>query len=142
MTLSRVMQAALYWNRKRQRFGPDLSSPFVPGGTGYTVTGADANHAVTFGAGSMRFAGTTLASLTVTKAGALVIGKTYELTIICSAYVSGSVKFGSLGNIIFGGPAGTTKIRGVATAVDFTILQNIANTDITFASISIQEVIA
>lgn len=117
-----------------------VSNPTFASGTGWNITGADATHTVTFGAGGARYRSDTTTpqlnlsgNLTASTAGA------FEVTVVVSAWVSGSVKISETanGNLIIGGVGTFTAIlRGAAAA----ITRNSANVDITIQSISIKPI--
>jgi hypothetical protein len=105
------------------------------------ISGTDATHIITFSAGTMRFqSGTTTPQLIVTWADVMEIGKTYEITTTPSAFVSGSIKTDQLGTLILANSASPRTVIGVAISTSLSITRNIANVDLTLASISIRQV--
>ena len=115
---------------------------FSSGSTGWTVTGGDATHIATFSGGTLRYqSDTTTPVLNVAQAGALVIGKTYLVTVVTSAYTSGSLKSDDFGSaVVLSNGLGTRTLRVTASATNFTFLRNTTNVDITIDSISIKEI--
>jgi hypothetical protein len=115
---------------------------FSDGSTGWTVTGSDATHIATFSGGTLRYqSDTTTPVLNVAQAGALVIGKTYLITVVTSAYTSGSIKSDNFGSaMVLSNGLGTRTLRVTASATNFTLLRNTVNVDITIDSISIKEI--
>lgn len=121
---------------------PEVAPPFLVGGAGWNVTGADATHIVTFGNGSLRYqSGTTTPVLNVTRAAALTAGRAYRLTIVAAAWVGGGLKtdgFGSAPTLISGPGDRTHYLAAVSTTLNLTRVA--ANTDITIDNLSVKEV--
>ena len=115
---------------------------FSDGATGWTVTGSNATHIATFSGGTLRYqSDTTTPILNVAQAGALVIGKTYLVTVVTSAYTSGSLKSDDFGSaVVLSNGLGTRTLRVTASTTNFTFLRNTANVDITIDSISVKEI--
>lgn len=128
--------------------GPQLlaNGDFAGGATGWVTTGADGTHIATFAAGTLRYQSDTLSpQLNVTQAGVLILNRVYEVTVVTSAWTSGSLKTDSLtaingGTTVFSTAAGTVTFRGIAASTDFAITRNTTNVDATIDSISIREV--
>lgn len=114
---------------------------FADGGTGWTVTGTDATHIVTFASGVMRYqSDTTTPTLAVAQTGVMTVGAWYEVTVVVSGWVSGSIKTDDLGaNTVLATGAGTFKVRKQATATGLSIVRNSTNVDITVDSVSVRE---
>lgn len=114
---------------------------FSEGSTGWIVNNTDATHIVTFDAGTMRYqSDTTVPVLEFRQLNVLTTGKLYEITTVCSAYESGTLKSSSLGEAVIVTGPGARTIRAVATSPHFAALRGTANVDITLDSISIREI--
>lgn len=124
--------------------GPELVSNgnFASGSTGWSVSGTDATHIITFSPGSLLYqSDTSTPSLTFQQGVGMSIGKWYELTIVVSGWISGDLKTSSLAaaNTVIPSGAGTKKIIGQALGTSLVLLRNSTNVDLTIASISIRE---
>jgi len=115
---------------------------FSGGSTGWSVTGSDATHIATFSNGTLRYqSDTTTPILNVSQAGSMVVGKTYLVTVVTSAYTSGSIKSDAFGaTVVLSNGLGTITFRGTASSTGFVITRNSTNVDITIDSISIKEI--
>jgi hypothetical protein len=130
---------------RRARLGPEL----MPSGyfdvsppAGRSVSSADATHIVTFSGGTMRYQSDTVTpQLTLTYANILTIGRTYEITVTPSAYVSGSINTSQLGVLVLANSINPRTVTGVATAVNFVITRASTNVDLTLARISLRQVL-
>lgn len=127
--------------------GPDVvvNGDFNSGSTGWTITGTDATHIVTFSGGTMRYqSDTTTPALTLLQTAILTTGRTYEVTLVVTAYGGGNMKSDNLGVPVQGGfgitGVGTFKAIGTATSSNMNFARTTANTDITFESISVREI--
>lgn len=126
--------------------GPNVLPAFdFSAGNGYWgVTGADGTHQVTFSGSSVRYlSDTTSPALYLrTPSEALVIGKTYQVTINVSARVGGTLKIDHAGgSAVFGGTVGQHVFNITANSTVLTIYRNSTNVDITMDAISIGEVV-
>lgn len=124
-------------------FGPELlvNGDFAGGATGWTVTGADGTHIATFDGVTLRYQSDTLSPQLIVDQAILTIGRVYEVTVVTSAWVSGSLKTDSItGSPVFGAAVGTVTFRGTATANGIAITRNTTNVDVTIESISVREV--
>lgn len=130
--------------------GPEMLSngDFSGGTAGWGVAGADATHVVDFAGGACRYKSDTTSPVLTVSQGSLsiVAGRWYELTIVVSSWVSGSVKTDSFNGaapsgLVLASSAGTFRVIGLATSTTsvFSFLRNGANTDLTIDSISIRE---
>lgn len=130
--------------------GPELlmNGDFAAGNASWGVAGADATHVVDFTGGACRYkSGTTSPVLTVSQGSlSIVAGRWYELAIVVSNWVSGSVKTDSFSGaapsgLVLASSAGTFRAIGLATASTsvFSFLRSSANVDLTIDSISIRE---
>ena len=124
--------------------GPErlTDGDFANGLASWIVTGEDATHTVTATGGTVRYqSDTTTPGLTLAQAGVAVVGKTYELTVVVSNYVSGALKSDTLGGAAVVTKAGTNKTIAVSSSTAFNILRSTANVDITIESISLREIL-
>ena len=114
---------------------------FSNGGTGWSVTGADATHIVTFANNQMRYqSDTTSPNLFAINGPSLVAGKTYEVTVNTVAVANtGGIKSDQFANVVFGAAVGVAVYKIVCGAGNpFSIYRNATNIDVTFSSISIK----
>lgn len=136
--------------RKGLTRGPEMltNGDFSGGAAGWGVGGADATHVVDLTGGACRYkSGATSPALTVSQGSlSIVAGRWYELTIVVSSWVSGSVKTDSFNGaapsgLVLASSAGTFRVIGLATSTTsvFSFLRNAANTDLTIDSISVRE---
>lgn len=134
---------------KGLQIGPELAvnGDFGSGSTGWTVTGADGTHVATFSGGTCRYqSGTTSPVLLVTQSAApLTVGRTYELTVTCSTWVSGAVRFPEInaaaaGTQLVVNGAGTFTSRFTATTTALGFTRHVANVDLTIDSIAVKEI--
>lgn len=115
---------------------------FSAGSTGWTTAGIDATHIITFSNGTVRYQSDTITpALSLVQSNAFVTGKWYEVTTVCSEYISGAVKIDAgNGSIPIASSAGTTKIKILATSTTSLIItRNSANVDLTLDSVSVKE---
>lgn len=129
--------------------GPELlmNGDFAAGNASWGVAGADATHVVDFTGGACRYKSDTTSPVLTVSQGSLsiVAGSWYELTIVVSNWVSGSVKTDSFSGaapsgLVLASSAGTFRAIGLATASTsvFSFLRSSANVDLTIDSISIR----
>lgn len=121
----------------------NVAPPFVVGGTGWTVSGNDGTHIITFGADSMRYqSDTTSPVLSLSVSGLLVQGQYYEITTNVTTYVSGSLKidgFGGAGAVV-ANALGIKKTVFQALGTTLQIVRNSTNVDMTLSSIILKEI--
>lgn len=120
----------------------NLAPAFVLGGAGWNLVGTDGTHIGTFANGSFRYQGdTTTPVLAITSAvNILTIGKSYEVTIPCIAWVSGMIKSDSfVGNPVIAAGLGTVVLKLVASAGAFDIKRQGTNVDLTIGDITVKE---
>lgn len=117
---------------------------FGAGATGWSVSNADATHIATFSAGTLRYqSDTTTPNMLVWQNAGLTVGKTYQITTVCSAYTSGSLKIDATpAALVIAQAAGTTRVTFTAVSAVLNIYRNATNTDLTLDSVSIKEVSA
>lgn len=123
--------------------GPEslVNGDFSAGATGWTVTGADATHIATFANGTLRYRSDKTAPILSVTQAAVTAGKTYEVTVVCSSWVSGSVKvFEQVGGMLVVGGVGVFRAIITAAGSNAAIARNSANVDLTLDSISVREV--
>jgi hypothetical protein len=116
---------------------------FSAGATGWTVTNNDATHIATFSGGTLRYqSDTTTPLLNVGQAGLLSANKTFLVTVVCSAWTSGSVKVAesTLGMLIVNGVGTFTARVSTAILTSLNIQRNSTNVDLTLDSISVREI--
>lgn len=123
--------------------GPErlTNGDFSGGSTGWSVTNADATHIVTFSGGTLRYQSDTITpALAVTQHNALEVGKWYKVTVVCSAWVSGSLKT-DVGNgaPVLASGVGTFTNYILANKTMFTFIRNSADVDLTIDNISVCE---
>lgn len=131
--------------------GPEMlnNGDFSAGSTSWTLAGQDATHIVTFADGGCRYqSDTTSPVLRVAQntAQSRIAGRWYEVTVVVSSWVSGSIKTDNLNGVATAGlvlasGVGTFKSIGMASTTDstFSITRNSANVDLTIDSISLRE---
>lgn len=114
---------------------------FSNGNTNWTVRNADATHAVTFVDGKVRYqSATTTPVLALEQSGVMVGGKWYEVTVVCSDYVSGSLKIDAAnGGVVVASGLGTFKTKILALNGVLVLVRNALNVDLTIDSISVKE---
>lgn len=120
------------------------NNEFTDGGTGWTVTGEDATHTVTFSGGTARYQSDTTTPVLALGQSVLTIGEWYEVTVVTSVVTSGSLKTDSFGpsgsptTIAIPASVGSYTFISRATTSSFEIVRNTSNVDITLDSISIK----
>lgn len=123
---------------------PELvtNGDFSNGNANWTVKNADSTHVVTFSGGKVRYqADTTTPVLALEQVGVIVTGKWYEVTVVCSDYVSGSLKVDvGNGGIVVASGLGTFKTKILARTNTLVLVRNVANVDLTIDSISVKEI--
>jgi len=124
--------------------GPELlvNGDFNAGQPPWAVSGSDGTHIATFDGATLRYqSDTTTPVLTVSQPNIHIVGKAYQVTVVVSAGVSGSIKSDNLGGIVLCSfTPGTYVSQGVCTAsTAFSLLRNSANVDITIDSISVKQ---
>jgi hypothetical protein len=116
---------------------------FSAGSTGWTVTNSDTTHIVTFNstAGTCRYQSDTITPvLGVNQSLKLIVGKFYEITTVCIAHTSGSIKTDVFSTaLVLAAGVGTTVTYGVASSTTFSFVRNSANVDLTISSVSVRE---
>jgi len=116
---------------------------FSAGSTGWTVTNPDTTHIVTFNstAGTCRYQSDTITPvLGVNQSLKLTVGKFYEITTVCIAHTSGSIKTDAFSTaLVLAAGVGTTVTYGVASSTTFSFVRNSANVDLTISSVSVRE---
>lgn len=121
---------------------------FNSGSANWSIGAADATHIVTFSGGTLRYqSDTVIPVLSATPTSLNVVtGKTYELTVVTSAWVSGSLKSDSLidrrtgAAVVFATGAGTATFICIGSIGAMSIVRNSANVDVTLDSLSIREI--
>lgn len=115
---------------------------FSNGNTNWRVRNTDATHVVTFGDGKVRYqSDTTTPVLALEQVGIIVAGKWYEVTVVCSDYVSGSLKIDAgNGGVVVASGLGTFKTKILAPTSLLTLVRNGENVDLTIDSISVKEI--
>lgn len=121
-----------------------LNGSFDSGAANWVVLNTDATHVATFSGGTLRFQADTLTpALQVQQVGVMTVGRWYEITVVVSAYVSGSIKTDAVqaggGGFAIAGGAGTYRTIGVAVSSVFSFTRGTANVDLTIDSISVRE---
>lgn len=121
--------------------GPELlvNGDFEAGSTGWTVTGADATHIATFAGGTLRYESDTTTPQMSVSQPALIIGRTYQVTVVVSTTTSGVVKSDCFAGVNFNA-IGTYVFTGVAVQTEFNLTRATAGVDLTMASVSVREV--
>lgn len=126
--------------------GPELltNSDFDAGATSWVVNGANATHIATFAGGTLRYqSDTTSPQLNVLQENVAVVGKTYLLTVVVAAYVSGTVKIETRSpSIIVPTVPGTYTYRFTASATFVNVTRNSAGVDLALDKISLREVLS
>lgn len=126
--------------------GPELltNGDFGAAGSGWFVTNEDATHTVTFSGGAARYqSDTTSPVLSLQQIGKMTTGAWYEITVVISAWVSGSIKSDGLSGAgaapVFGTSAGVFKAIARASSPNFDLKRNTVNVDMTIDSVSVRE---
>lgn len=122
---------------------PNLAPAFVPAGTGWTVTGTDATHIVTFGDGTARYqSDTTSPVLFMRLNNVFVLGRTYAVTVETLARTGGSLKISAQSGLepVVANALGAVTVFVTASESNLSLLRNSANVDVTIGSITIKEV--
>lgn len=123
--------------------GPELvvNGDFSGGATGWTVTGTDATHYVTFADGAARFVSdTTTPALSLQQINLYTPNRWYFYEIDIRTAVSGSVKIEVPGAQLTISSAGKTTGFLYHVGTTLTITRASVNTDITIDSISVHEI--
>ena len=126
--------------------GPDtlVNGDFSGGSTGWTVVGADATHIVTFSGGTCRYQSDTITPVLLLSqsVSTMIVGESYEITVVISNWVSGSIKSDNFvtANLSLANGAGTFKIIAIASGSGFSIVRGSPNVDLTIDSISVNQV--
>lgn len=123
--------------------GANVALPF--NATNWTVTGADGTHIVTFSNGTMHYqSDTTTPVLQAQQIGGTVSGQWYEITAICSAWTSGSLKMdvatASGGSIVLAAGVGTVRAIVQASGNSLNLYRNSTNVDLTLSSLTVRQV--
>ena len=128
------------------RNAEQLANPsFDSGSAGWSVSGADATHVVTFAGGTMRYqSDTTSPVLSLSNPGGTLLGagKTYEIVVdVVSVISNGGVKSDMFPGIVFASAAGIQKFRAVCLSNStFAVYRNDVGVDVTINSISVREI--
>jgi hypothetical protein len=126
-----------------RRLGPRLEAngDFSDGATGWSVTGADATHVITFSGGKARYqSDTTSPVLSLNQANVLVVGRRYRITVTVVDWISGQIKTDAIGTFVLSAGNGTLSAEGVAVTTTLGILRNSANVDLAIDSVSVRQV--
>lgn len=120
--------------------GSELNTASLITGAGYTVTGNDATHIVTFnyGGGARYQSDTTSPVLNLKPPIVMVVGRVYQVTVALSQ--ANVLKMSGLDSAEYVLNATTYTKTGVATATQLALLRNSAGVDVTVTAISIKEV--
>ena len=116
-----------------------VNGDFSSGATGWTVSGNDGTHIATFSGGTLRFqSDTTSPTLLVNNSFSMTAGAWYQITTVCSAWTSGTVKENNT-NVAMASGVGTTVVVAKALYSDFAgLTRSGTNVDLTIDSISIK----
>ena len=124
-------------------YGPELvtNGDFSQGDTGWTVSGSDSTHYITFANGTARYVSdTTSPVLNLSQSVGLEVGKTYEVVIKVLEIVSGSLKTDSFGgSYTIPAEVGVHRFVRTASSTSFQVYRNSSNVDITIDNISVRE---
>lgn len=113
---------------------------FDSGSANWSVSGTDATHTATFSAGTLRYVSDTISpQLVVQQLGILTIGKTYQVTVVISARVSGTLGSDSFSPNISLNSVGTFTFFVQAVSTAFVLTRFTSNVDITVDSVSVRE---
>jgi hypothetical protein len=115
---------------------------FSAGSTGWTLSGQDATHVLTFSGGTVRYqSDTTSPVMQLAQVFSATASAWYLVEIVISNYVSGSLKFDSdFGDVAVPAAVGTHRFYFKRDSGGFSLYRNSANVDITIDSISIKRV--
>lgn len=109
----------------------------------WQVSGADATHIATVSNGTVRYQSDTTSPQLVfgTQQPCVTVGKTYLVTVVCSAWTSGAVKVFENSGGTLGGINGVGTFSGVVPASQayIALTRATANVDLTISSISVRE---
>lgn len=126
-------------------YGPELitNGDFSSGSTGWAVSGEDGTHIATFATNTARYqSDTTSPQLLINQNSVLEVGKNYKITIVTSAWTSGTLKTDSFGtNDTISNAAGTITITGEAVTTTWVMTRNGTDVDTTIDSVSVREVL-
>ena len=115
---------------------------FDSGAAGWTVSGQDATHVVTFSGGQMRYQSDTVSpQLKVEQPAALIPGRWYVVETSVASWVSGAIKtdsFVAASQVLASGP-GIIRVVGLAASSTFILLRSTPNVDMTLNHISVRE---
>lgn len=124
--------------------GPEklVNGDFSNGSANWAVLNSDATHVITFANEKVRFqSDTTTPVLSISQANVYEIDKWYEVTVVCSSYVSGALKMDAgNGGVVIAAGLGTFKTKILARTTTLNLVRNTANVDITIDSISVKEI--
>lgn len=128
-----------------RRLGPELlvNGDLESGATGWSVAGNDATHVATFSGGNLQYVvDTSTPALIVSQTAApMVIGRRYQVIVICSA-ATGSVRVGNISaDAVIVTAAGTYTATILAAATGFFITRVATPADVTINSVSLREVL-
>jgi len=116
---------------------------FTDGATGWTVVGEDATHIMTFGGGTCRYQSDTVSPVLILQRSGVVFtpGRSYEIVIVVSSYVSGSLQSDRFsGNLVTGAGVNRSIKPCVGTGI-FNLYRSSTNVDVTIDSISVRPVV-
>ena len=119
-----------------------VNGSFDNGATGWTVTGNDATHLITFSGGQARYQSDTTSPVLSLSQTVAAIGKIYKVVVDIASITSGGLK---LAGILRSGAeqvltAGVNTIYGTSAAQVVGIYRTAANTDALINSVSIKEI--
>ena len=124
--------------------GPELltNGDFSAGSAAWAVANNDATHTATFASGALQFKVNSLTpALTLSQLSVMTPGKWYEVTLVVTAWASGTIKtdvFAQASAVLASGP-GTFTTRLLAASSVFSFTRGTPTVDLTIDSISIRE---
>ena len=124
--------------------GPErlTNGDFSAGSAAWAVANNDATHTATFASGALQFKVDSLTpALTLSQLSVMTPGKWYEVTLVVTAWASGTIKtdvFAQASAVLASGP-GTFTTRLLAASSVFSFTRGTPTVDITIDSISIRE---
>ena len=124
--------------------GPELlvNGHFEDGATGWTVSGEDGTHIITFANSTMRYqSDTTSPVLALSQLGLMTIGARYQLVVVTSSYTGGSLKSDAASPPVFGNVLGTATYTFTAVGSTFNVYRNSSNVDTTLDMLSLRRIL-
>lgn len=124
--------------------GPErlTNGDFSAGSAAWAVANNDATHTATFASGALQFKVDSLTpALTLSQLSMMTPGKWYEVTLVVTAWASGTIKtdaFAQASAVLASGP-GTFTTRLLAASSVFSFTRGTPKVDLTIDSISIRE---